>query len=42
MNDVDVAVIGGGAARLSDALVLARARRNVLVIDAGSPRKVAG
>ena len=38
MNEVDVAVIGGGAAGLSAALVLARARRNVLVIDAGSPR----
>ena len=38
MNEVDVAVIGGGAAGLSGALVLARARRNVLVIDAGSPR----
>jgi thioredoxin reductase len=38
MNDVDVVVIGGGAAGLSAALVLARARRNVLIIDAGSPR----
>jgi thioredoxin reductase len=38
MNDVDVVVIGGGAAGLSAALVLTRARRNVLVIDAGSPR----
>jgi len=35
---VDVAVIGGGAAGLSAAVVLARARRSVLVIDAGSPR----
>src|SRR5215203_1230091 len=34
----DVAVIGGGAAGLSGALVLARARRSVVVIDAGSPR----
>jgi thioredoxin reductase len=34
----DVIVIGGGAAGLSSALTLARARRSVLVIDAGSPR----
>jgi thioredoxin reductase len=34
----DVAVIGGGAAGLSAALVLGRARRSVIVIDAGSPR----
>ena len=34
----DVAVIGGGAAGLSAALVLGRARRRVAVIDAGSPR----
>ena len=38
MTQYDVAIIGGGAAGLSAALVLARARRNVLVIDAGAPR----
>ena len=35
---VDVAVIGGGAAGLSGALMLARSRRSVVVIDAGTPR----
>jgi thioredoxin reductase len=35
---LDVAVIGGGAAGLSAALVLGRARRRVVVIDAGLPR----
>jgi thioredoxin reductase len=38
MNDFDVVVIGGGAAGLSAALVLSRARRSVLVIDGGAPR----
>ncbi len=38
MNRYDVIVIGGGAAGLSAALVLTRARRKVLVVDDGQPR----
>ena len=34
----EVAIVGGGAAGLSAALVLGRARRRVIVIDAGRPR----
>lgn len=37
-DDVDVVVIGGGAAGLNGALMLARSRRSVIVIDSGSPR----
>jgi thioredoxin reductase len=38
MSQYDVAIVGGGAAGLSAALVLSRARRRVLVVDAGAPR----
>jgi thioredoxin reductase len=37
-GDVDVVVIGGGAAGLSGALMLARSRRSVVVVDDGMPR----
>jgi thioredoxin reductase len=38
MTECDVVIIGGGAAGLSAALVLSRARRKILVVDSGSPR----
>ena len=38
MSKYDVLVVGGGAAGLSAALVLSRARRSVVIVDAGTPR----
>lgn len=38
MNEFDVVIVGGGAAGLSAALVLSRARRKVLVVDSGAQR----
>ncbi len=37
-QDFEVVIVGGGAAGLSAALVLGRARRHVAVVDAGEPR----
>ncbi|GAB2487249.1 NAD(P)/FAD-dependent oxidoreductase [Nocardiopsis aegyptia] len=37
-DDYDAVVVGGGAAGLNGALMLARSRRSVAVIDAGAPR----
>lgn len=41
MHNQDVIIIGGGAAGLSAALVLARARRSVTVVDSRQPRNAA-
>src|ERR1051326_8773006 len=37
-HNYDVAIVGGGAAGLSAALVLARSLRDVVIVDAGKPR----
>lgn len=41
MADYDVAIIGGGPAGLSAALVLGRCRRRVILLDHGKPRNYA-
>jgi len=41
MEFLDVLIIGGGPAGLSAALVLGRARRRIVVVDAGRPRNAA-
>lgn len=40
MSEYDVVIIGGGAAGLSAALVLTRARRRVAVVEVGARRLV--
>jgi thioredoxin reductase/SAM-dependent methyltransferase len=40
-DNYDVVVLGGGAAGLNGAMMLARSRRSVAVIDAGAPRNAA-
>lgn len=37
-TDTEIAIIGGGPAGLSAALILGRSRRDVVVFDAGAPR----
>lgn len=41
IQDVEVVIVGGGPAGLSAALCLGRSRKQVVVLDAGSPRHAA-